>query len=50
MERLLKLSPLSKGNGSSHSLDNSFVGLLTMLIVVAAVLVVTFFKNGEFSR
>lgn len=50
MERLLKLSPFSKLNGNSHSSDNSFVGLLTMLIVVAAVLVVTFFKNGEFSR
>lgn len=50
MERLLKLSPFGKANGSSNSIDNSFVGLLTMLIVVAAVLVVTFFKNGEFSR
>lgn len=50
MEKLLKLSPFTKIKENSHSLDNSFIGLLTMLIVVAAVLVVTFFKNGEFSR
>lgn len=47
MERTLKMSSFNKINKSSNHSDNSFIGLFTMLIVVLAILVVSFFRNGK---